>query len=367
MMSEEVEVAYSQFTYYYIARGLSSLNKFLPNIVIGEVLFALLAFWFASWLFWYSRRSWRHESRFLDVTKVFFLQILWVMSILFPIFLGLWGFNYQRQPLAETLGFERRPAQQGELESIALQIVSGVNSNYELARGNREWTGASELPITRDALFKSIENSFQGEQLLGDASQGEFGNPKPLYLPRLASWMGISGFYIAFTGEVAFNDLIPASDLPMVIAHHKAHQRGYAREDEANFIGYLACINSTDPYTRYSGYLHGLRVLEVLKKGNQQRYEELLSRLGEGPAADMRARAEFWDRMKSSALAPVARRVFSGYLRANRVPGGIKNYDEDVALIIGYYLRYPERQTPNNTPETTTAEPEPTPQTDHQH
>jgi hypothetical protein len=146
---------------------------------------------------------------------------------------------------------------------------------------------------------------------------------------------------------VAFNADVPAFDLPMVIAHHKAHQRGYAREDEANFIGYIICINSTDPYVKYSGYLYGLKVLEVLSKGNVDRYNDLLSRINEGPKADLRERSAFWERMRSSALSAASRRIFSAYLRANRVPGGVKSLDEDVPLIIGYYLKFPQRQLPS--------------------
>jgi hypothetical protein len=264
-------------------------------------------------------------------------------------------------PLAEMLEFDRRPALAGELESIGLQVVTGVNNNYEQARGTRERIGVGTLPITTDAVFKSIERAFQQEQLLGAAGQGAFSSPKPLTLSRLTSWMGVSGFYLAFTGEVTYNDQVPAPDLPMVIAHHKAHQRGYAREDEANFVAYLVCINSTEPYVRYSGYLHGLKVLETLKKGNPERYEDLISRIGEGPRADLQARSDFWSNTKNSVLGPVARRTFSAYLRANRVPRGIKNYDEDVALIIGYYLKYPERQAPSTNTAPPPAEPSPTP------
>ncbi|MGH9755952.1 MAG: DUF3810 domain-containing protein [Blastocatellia bacterium] len=346
VISEEVEAFYSQFLFYHIVRALSAVNKFVKSVALGEIFFALLAVWFGLWSLWYLRRSWRHETKLLNVLKVFFLQILWVMSVLVPIFLALWGLNYQRMPLAETLGFDRIPTRAGELESIGLQIVSGVNSNYELARGSGDSTSARPVPASRDAIFKTVEQAFQNETLIGDASRGAFSDPKPLALSRLVSWTGASGFYIPFTGEVTFNADVPAFDLPMVIAHHKAHQRGYAREDEANFIGYIVCINSTDPYVRYSGYLYGLKVLEVLSKGNVDRYNELRSRINEGPRADLQERSEFWKRMKSSTLAAVSRRMFSAYLRANRIPGGVKSYDEDVPLIIGYYLKNPQRQLP---------------------
>src|SRR6185369_14752603 len=214
------------------------------------------------------------------------------------------------------------------------------------AKGSRDWNVSSALPITRDALFKAIERSFQNESLLSEASRGEFSNPKPLILSRLTSAAGISGFYIPFTGEVVFNEQVPPFDLPMVIAHHKAHQRGYAREDEANFVGYLACINSNEAYVRYSGYLYGLKILETLSKGNPDRFNELLSRIGEGPKTDLRERSAFWERMQTSTLSAASRRLFSIYLRANRVHGGVKNYDEDVPLIINYYLKFPQRQVP---------------------
>ncbi|MCI0392904.1 MAG: DUF3810 domain-containing protein [Acidobacteria bacterium] len=347
LMSEEVESFYSQFIFYYITRVLSSVNKYVQSIAIGEILFALLAIWFGLWSLWYLRRSFRRETRLYHVVKVFFLQVLWLTGILVPVFLAFWGLNYQRLPLAETLAFDRTPTRAGELESIGLQIVSGVNSNYDLARGARDSIGERPLPITRDAIYKSIERSFQNESLLGEASQGEFSDPKPLLLSRLTTWAGVSGFYIPFTGEVTFNEDVPAYDLPMAIAHHKAHQRGYAREDEANFIGYVVCINSTEPFVRYSGYLYGLKVLSVLSSGNLDRFNELRSRINEGPQADIREREAFWERMKSSTLGGVARRTFSAYLRINRVPRGIKNFDEDVPLIIGYYLKYPQRQLPN--------------------
>src|SRR5215510_1579016 len=147
LMSEEVESFYSKFIFYYTTRGLSWVNKFVQNISMGEVFFVLIVAWFSLWSVWYLRRSWRRETRLYHVVKVFFLQMLWGMGILVPIFLAFWGLNYQRLPLAETLGFDRAPTRAGELESIGLQIVSGVNSNFELARGARDVTSASAAPI----------------------------------------------------------------------------------------------------------------------------------------------------------------------------------------------------------------------------
>src|SRR5262245_50806645 len=102
LMSEEVEAFYSHFLFFYITRGLSSVNKYIRSIALGEIFFAMLVIWFALWSIWYLRRSFRRETRLYNVAKVLFLQILWLMGILVPFFLFAWGLNYQRLPLAET-------------------------------------------------------------------------------------------------------------------------------------------------------------------------------------------------------------------------------------------------------------------------
>ncbi|HEX5083775.1 MAG TPA: DUF3810 domain-containing protein [Blastocatellia bacterium] len=336
LMSEEVESYYSQFLFYYTVRTLSMVNKYLKSVSFGEIFFTLLVVWFISWSVWYLRRSYRRETKFYNVLKVFFLQILWLGSLLVPIFLAFWGLNYQRTPLADTLGYERIPTHVGDLGTIGLQIVNGVNSSYDLARGSSERPN----PPSRETLYNLIEKGFQNEGLIGEAAKGVFSDPKPLALSRLASWGGVTGFYIPFTGEVTYNPDIPPVELPMVIAHHKAHQRGYAREDEASFIGYMVCIHSSDPYIRYSGYVYGLKVLDTLQKGNVDRFSDI----ADGPRADLAARAQFWERAQVPTLAAVSRRIFSAYLGANRVSGGVKNMEEDVPLIISYYLKNAQRE-----------------------
>src|SRR5262245_61335021 len=86
LMSEEVESFYSKYIFYYTTRGLSSVNKFVQQIALGEIFFAVVVIWFSLWSLWYLRRSWRRETRLYNVVKVFCLQILWIMGILVPIF-----------------------------------------------------------------------------------------------------------------------------------------------------------------------------------------------------------------------------------------------------------------------------------------
>src|SRR5262249_45430103 len=86
LMSEEVESFYSKFIFYYTTRGLSSVNKLVKNVALGEIIFGIVVIWFSLWSLWYLRRSWRRETRLYNVVKVFCLQIFWATGILVPIF-----------------------------------------------------------------------------------------------------------------------------------------------------------------------------------------------------------------------------------------------------------------------------------------
>jgi hypothetical protein len=340
LVPDLVERFYSNLVYRYLVRVLAIPSQFLTGLALGEVFFLLLIAYFILWTIWYILRSWQRRTRLINVIKLFFLHLLWVGSILFPIFLFVWGLNYQRLPLAETMNLDRRPAARtGELEGIAVRLTSEINTNYERARGGANWAGASILPMTPAVLNRSLEAAFQAEPLLGAAGQGGFAEPKALRLSRITTLMGVSGFYISYTAEVTYNSEVPPVDLPMTIAHHKAHQRGWAREDEANFIAFLACTRANEPYIRYSGYVHALRVLEPIGKAEPARLADMLGRLAAGPRDDLRIRTEFWGNAKNAYLGAFSRRMFDIYLRACRVHTGAKNYDEDIYLMTSYFLK----------------------------
>ncbi len=338
---ELVENYYSQLIYYYLVRWLSVVNKFFP-VAIGEALIALIIIWYIGWTFWYFGRVFRRESSFLDVIKVLLLQWAWLFTIFFALFLFMWGLNYQRMPIEERMDLERRAEGREEIINVGRRIIDGVNRNYS-TREASSVTGASQMTIGHARLHQSIENAFQLEGMLGAASQGGFANPRPLYFSNVATWLDIRGVYVPYTGEAVYNERVLDCDLPFVIAHVKAHQRGYAREDEANFIAFVICIKSNEPYIRYSGYLHALKVLDFLAKSDVQAAEFLKAQAVPGAVADIKARETYWERSKSPYLATATNAITNIYLRANRIRGGLKNFSEDTPLIVNYMLSNPER------------------------
>jgi hypothetical protein len=338
---ESVESYYSQSAYYYLARFLSGFNKFVP-VVAGELLFVGIILIYIAWTFWYLWRVIRRETNIFDMLKVLFLQWAWLIVVGFALFLAMWGLNYQRLPMEERMDLERRAEGREETIAVGKRIIDGINRNFT-TRDAVSATGISQMAVSQPVMFKSIETAFQLETMLGTASQGGFSDPKPLWFSGPATWLDIRGVYIPFTGEAAYNAKLMDCDLPFHIAHIKAHQRGFAREDEANFIAFVVCIKSNEPYVRYSGYLHGMKVLDFLAKSDMRDVEYLRSLIVPGAMADINARETFGARSKSPILSGVSDSAINIYLRANRIRGGIKNFVEDTPLIVNYMLKNPER------------------------
>ncbi len=295
-----IERYYSRALYLHLAHALAYVNKFF-NFSIAELLIVALIVVFVVWIIWSARRIYLRHVKWRAFLSVALARALWVAACGALLFLCVWGFNYQRPPLIESLQLEQRRAGAFELEAIAREIISGINRNYEAAQARVVISGdktnavrSSQLPLDKARLYDILESAYQQETLLGEARGSGFGSPKPVYFSRVMSRLGLAGTYTPFTGEPNYNAEQPDCDAPFSIAHEKAHQRGYARESEANFIAFLTCIHSSDPYVRYSGYLNALRIVSELARVAPDRARDVYRELGTGARNDLNARYYFW-------------------------------------------------------------------------
>lgn len=326
-----IELAYSR-TIYPQLLSIVSLPGSWINSSVGEIFiccFILSAFVFIgrSCVLIVTRPA--ERVRRLRVPVIYGV---WVTAFLLWAFLLTFGLNYQRPLLFEILDYERRRAETHELEVLGEEIVRGVNENY----------------LEAHAEGRVVPNSLKTRALLREAYEatadlvllprGKFTQPKPVYFSGLLTRLGISGFYFPFTGEPNYNADAPDFQIVFSMAHEMAHQRGVARESEANFVAYLVCVNSRDPFVRYSGYRNGLGVLSELHSREPEKARKLAGQLGAGYREDSRRAAQFWAKSAGAAGA-LGQRINDLYLRANRIKSGVEDYRGSTALIIGHHLR----------------------------
>jgi hypothetical protein len=121
---------------------------------------------------------------------------------------------------------------------------------------------------------------------------------------------------------------------PFVALHELAHQAGYAKESEANFVGYLAGRNHPDPLFRYSVYLELFRYAQAeLYRLDTTRALAVYKSIPVPIKNDLRIIRDFY----TSYQTPVERIIMTGYeyfLQANDQPKGMRSYHEVVGWVI---------------------------------
>ncbi len=99
------------------------------------------------------------------------------------------------------------------------------------------------------------------------------------------------------------------------MAHEMSHQRGIAPEDEANFMAFLVCMQSDDPYIRYSGAQSLLEyVYSALSKADRDLYRKCYASLSSRVVGEMRAYNKFFEKYEENVAATVSGTVNNTYL-----------------------------------------------------
>ena len=91
---------------------------------------------------------------------------------------------------------------------------------------------------------------------------GYYPDVKHMMFSNLMSQGYMAGYYFPFSMEANCNGNMYITNYPATYCHELAHLHGYIYEDEANFISYLACIESGDDFMAYAGYLSVLAYVD---------------------------------------------------------------------------------------------------------
>lgn len=262
---------------------------------------------------------------FRETFRLFCSAVL-LLSALFLLFTLNCGINYYRRPFSSYLDLEVKASSKEELFDLCSALTDRVNE----LRLQTDGTGAVMM-LNKEGVSAMHQLGDQYPQL-----SGFYPRPKPVLWSYLLSVQQLCGVYSPFTIEANYNKVMPAYNIPHTICHELSHLKGFMREDEANFIGYLACISSDQLEFQYSGYLTGwVYATNALAKVDMEEYMSLFGDLDPLVLQDLRQNNEFWDRY-NGRTAQVANTLNDTYLKMNAQTDGVQSYGRVVDLMLAY-------------------------------
>lgn len=271
--------------------------------------------------------SWRTVGKFLIITVS-------VASLFFSTFVLNFGAGYHTSSVDKLLGLDRRDVSAEELRETAEILVEEINKYTDSLAVKS--SGSSVMPYGYGKLSEKLVEAY--DKVCDEhAFVSRFpSRVKPVMLSEPWTYTHISGVYTYFTGEANINVNFPDYTLPYTAAHEMAHQRGIAREDEANFVAFLVCAASDDEYIRYSGYLNLYEyVANALYSADKEAYSEVRAKLEPAARKEMSAYSAFFDKYRENVAANVTGAVNNAYLTIQGTPG-TKSYGMVVDLAVAY-------------------------------
>ena len=326
-----VERYYSTGLYIFISNTLRILFGWLP-FSIGDVLYAIVAVWLLIKLVRFIKRLFTKQLR----KQLFFAslrKLAGLVLIVYILFNVLWGLNYNRKGIAYQLKLQPQKETKEDLFLLTRFLLQKVNSGRRSLPQQVHYLSPEQTFSEATTAYKNAERQYPFLRYQNSSIKSSFYG-----LP--GNYLGFSGYYNPFTAEAQVNTKMISFLMPYTTCHEMAHQLGYASEDEANFVGYLAAKSSPDMQFQYSVYFDlfnyansELFVFDsTAAKNNYKQLDTLVKQ-------DIKAYRLFLQRYENP-LEPIITILYGNYLKANNQPEGIKTYSLVTAWLIDYRKKY---------------------------
>lgn len=323
-----VDGVYGRHVYPVVQSIATAITNLAPFAVLDALIVAA-----AILVVFRGVRLWTvvHRSGALAALWEALRRIVRAVAVVIIVFLGMWGCNYRRMPLARSLaGGAPAPITVASLETtivdvnaLAVRVRPSMTAQPDLTYAEI----ARELPGPIDAALAE----------LGQPELARAGRPKfSILLTPFFTWAGVNGMVDPVALEsLVHPDLLPF-ERPFVLAHEWAHLAGRADEAEASAVGWLACMKG-EPRLAYSASLYLITEAwgALPPEGRRRAY----AGLDPGVREDLSAIARRVQRDQRPRIEHAATQVYNQYLHANRVPDGIASYSRALTLILSRPIR----------------------------
>lgn len=239
--------------------------------------------------------------------------------------------GYGRTPFSEYSGLTLTEYTAEELRGMTSSLIEAANK----AAGEVELTeeGRAVKPVDFDRLACGCMEKAAEKN---GALKAYYPRPKAVTASEVMSSFNLAGIYFPITVEANYNSHMPVSSQGFTACHELSHLSGFMREDEANYIAFVACRESESPYFRYSGYLDALTYALNAYRGvsSDEEYYGLTALIDPVILSEYAYRNEYWSTYRQKVTYKVSSTVNDVYLKANNQTDGTKSYGRVVDLML---------------------------------
>ena len=322
--------------------ALSSVVGFLPSLVsfsVAEWVAALFLLFCVGYVVYCVRKLVVSKGERGTVAYRAVMGAVSICCVVYFLFTALCGLNYYRYTFTQHTGYDVEEAdadaaqRQEELVRLASSLADDLGQTRAQLGDDADLFDAEPGQFEQYAQ-ESVEAMRKLAEQYPVLDRPLYSPPKPVLASELMSYANIGGMFFPFTMESNINVDNPFFVVPWTMTHELAHQCGFMREDEANFIAYLACKQSDDALMRYSGYLLAYdNAVSALRKVDPEAAKAIGSGLSAAVRRDLAQRAEHWAQYEGP-IQDVSNAANDTYLKANDQADGMRSYGRMVDLLL---------------------------------
>lgn len=326
------------FTEVAYTRGLFTLLRWVWDYTFG---------WFpvpwvymvpvlgAAWWFFFRKKKNRTGWRRLTGPV---LSVVAFACAVYTVFMVSWGFNYQRMPLENLLKTAEYTSEPLDIQAIFQESTAEVVALRAQIAQDSALDLAAIAPGLETRLRAQLHYTLRAHDLPAP------GRPrvKALYPKGLLMQLGASGVYIPWTGEALTDAALPGVSLPFTLAHEMSHGYGFAREDDCNFLAWLACATDTSLVLRYSAaFNHWRYVAAAYRREYPEDWKAARDSLPGPVLADLRSIRKVQEQYPGF-FPDFSEKTYERYLKSQGIKEGIKSYSRMVTLVAAWKRKQAE-------------------------
>ena len=329
-----VEAVHARFVYPLFANSLGWVLSLAPFSVL-ELLVPVLALGGLFYVGWVIVGICRHKTEWKGRLYRFGLNVLAAGAVVYLGFVLFMGLNYYRASVTDYMALTVQKSTKEELYALCERLVTDCNENRKQLQEDENGVAMLSDGGFYETADAAREAYAKLEKELPVLQAADVRN-KPLISSKLFSMTLTTGIYIPF--ESGINVDVPAYTVPATMCHELTHFRGFMRENEANFLGYLACMGSDRADFRYSASLMAFEyAFDALYDEDIDLAKKIANRLDAGVLRDIRAEDAYWKPYRHTVVSEVSGEIYEGYLQSNNQQSGLKSYGEMIDLLLAYY------------------------------